>query len=107
MYHAQTFNGNRYAELRNTDYHFGALILYVLFAGIFILYLYITSNILVNLENTRCSRINSTDAIQIFGISLQNIFEKTKHAENFINNREHEKEDLVSSRKKRKAIINI
>lgn len=56
MHHAQTFSGNRYAKLRNTDYYLGALILYALFAAVFIPYLYAVSSIWTNSDKTQCSK---------------------------------------------------
>lgn len=104
MHHAQTFSGNRYAELRNTDYHLGALILYVLFAGVFILYLYVTSNIWVNLEEMHCSKVNSTDSSHALGVNFQNIFGKLKHAVvNNVGNENHSAQNVSTSRKNHKS----
>lgn len=79
MHHAQTFSGNRYAELRITDHYFGALILYALFAGVFIPYLYIVSNIWTNWKVMHCSNLETFSPVEKARINFENIYDKQKH----------------------------
>uniref|UniRef100_A0A1A9W2H8 Uncharacterized protein n=1 Tax=Glossina brevipalpis TaxID=37001 RepID=A0A1A9W2H8_9MUSC len=62
MYHAQTINGNRYAEMRTTDYLLAALILYVDFL---VLYMVITHVMLIawdGIMKTPCGRLSQNGA---------------------------------------------
>uniref|UniRef100_A0A1B0C5E8 Uncharacterized protein n=1 Tax=Glossina palpalis gambiensis TaxID=67801 RepID=A0A1B0C5E8_9MUSC len=61
MYHAQTINGNRYAEMRTTDYLLAALILFVDFL---VLYMVITHVMLIAWEGitkSPCTRTGRKD----------------------------------------------
>lgn len=62
MYHAQTFNGQRYAKLRSMDYYFGALILFALFVAMFIPYYFAISKIWASLSIISCNKFEVSDS---------------------------------------------
>lgn len=78
MHHAQTFTGKRYAILRINDYYFGALILYVLFVGVFIPNLYIISHVWLNSFKLPCSAVSFNDTFKEDVASVNFILEAKK-----------------------------
>lgn len=95
MHHAQTFSGNRYIELRSTDYYFGALILYALFAAMFIPYLYIFSQIWTNSNSLHCSAVESSDTFLKMKMSFKFLFTNQKHSNNSIGYTHEEHNNFV------------
>lgn len=84
MYHAQTFSGSRYIELRSSDFYFGALILYALFAAMFIPYLYILSQIWANSNSLHCNRVESSNRFVKVKLNFQLLFTNQDNLNNNI-----------------------